>query len=400
MLSVIASGFYWLIGASLMLAVNVYGSWIGLTEVQTSLMLGGLALGIAAGSLLAGKISGDRIESGLVPLGLLGMGASLCSVFFAPRSVGWLVTCLVVAGMSAGLFSIPIRALIQKRPAADKRGSVLGLTEFVDFTCMFLAAGAFYLLDGVLELSPPAIFAVLGVSSLVFMIGSLFYTAEFAMRLVVLLLIHTVYKIRVKGRDHVPAKGGALLVCNHLSYIDPLLVGATLSRKVHFMMHRSFFDKPIVGHFARMFGTIPVSAEDSPKEKIRSLQKAAELAAEGRLVCIFAEGAITRTGCALALRARAWRSIARKAADVPVVPGRARPPLGQRLQLLRRAARCSGRRPSRIPYPDRRPASAKSDARPTRPAWRVRSVKSRRCSPTTRIPEATEPARVALRGAS
>lgn len=317
-LSIVASGFYWMIGATAMMTVNQYGDWIGLSELETSLMLGGLALGIGLGSLLAGKVSGDRIESGLVPLGLMGMGLALAAVLLAPDSAGWVATCLVAAGLSAGLFSIPIRALIQKRPAADKKGAVLGLSEFVDFSGIFLASGVFALLHAGLGLTPPGMFFALGVSCLVFMLGSLFYTAEFAMRLCVLFLIHTVYRIRIQGHENVPKKGGALLVCNHLSYVDPLLVGASVNRKVHFMMHRSFFKVPVVSHFARMFGTIPVASEDSPKEKLRSLRQAAELAAAGRVVCIFAEGAISRSGALLPF-ARGMEKIARRA-GVPIIP--------------------------------------------------------------------------------
>lgn len=136
-------------------------------------------------------------------------------------------------------------------------------------------------------------------------------------RAVVLPLLHTVYRIRVTGLANVPA-GGALLVANHLSFVDALLVGAAAPRTVHFLMHRSFFSTPIVGRFAAMMGTLPVAAEDSPTAKAEALAVAANAAAQGGLVCIFAEGGISRSGALLPF-ARGLERIAREA-RVPIVP--------------------------------------------------------------------------------
>lgn len=346
-LSIFASGFFWLIGATVLFAINRYGAWLELEDTEISTVWAIQAAGIGVGSVLAGAISRNRVESGLVPVGLTGVGLSLCAVTWNPQSATWLTLCMFATGISAGLFSIPVRALIQQRPPAEKRGGVLGLSEFVDFSGILLAAGVYALLDGVMGLTPPTLLLVLGISSLAFMIGSLFYTMEFVLRLVLLVVANTIYKLRVRGKENVPEKGGALLVCNHLSYIDPLFVGAALSRRVHFMMHRSFFDVPIVGNFARVMGAIPVSAEDSPKEKIRTLQRAADLAAEGRVVCIFAEGGISRSGALLPFM-RGLEKIARRA-QVPIVPVSLNGVFGSIFSF--ESGKVFWKMPKRIPYP-------------------------------------------------
>lgn len=317
-LSVVASAFFFLLGAALLLVVNQYGRWLELSGTQIGLLLTVLSLGIAAGSVLAARLSGDRIESGLIPAGLLGVAVGTLGVLLRPDSLAWLRACLVVAGVSAGLFSVPLRALLQHLPADEDRGSVLGFSEVMDFVGVFLASGLFALLSGTFGLEPPEMLAVLGALALVFTVGSTFYTAEFALRFWLTLLVRTVYRIRARGLEHVPSRGGALLVANHLSYVDAFLVAAAVGRPVRFMMYRDFFRLPLVGAFARLMGAIPVSAEDSREAKLEALERAAELVAEGHLVCIFAEGSISRSGVLMPFR-RGCEKIARRA-GAPILP--------------------------------------------------------------------------------
>jgi len=137
-------------------------------------------------------------------------------------------------------------------------------------------------------------------------------------RLGVLALLRTVYRVRAFGREHVPQQGGALLVPNHLAMIDGLWVGAALPRMVYFLMHRDFIDKPLIGAFTRMMGTIPVATGDTPEAKAASLRQAGARCAAGDLVCIFAEGVITRTGALMPFM-RGLETIA-SAGRVPIVP--------------------------------------------------------------------------------
>jgi acyl-[acyl-carrier-protein]-phospholipid O-acyltransferase/long-chain-fatty-acid--[acyl-carrier-protein] ligase len=122
------------------------------------------------------------------------------------------------------------------------------------------------------------------------------------LRLMVFFLVHTVYRMRVRGRDNIPAKGGALFVCNHLSLVDALLLGGSTERHIRFLMFKGYYDHPIIGLFARAARAIPISSEQRPREMIRSLRAASEAIRNGEVVCIFAEGQMTRIGQMLPFR--------------------------------------------------------------------------------------------------
>jgi len=165
-------------------------------------------------------------------------------------------------------------------------------------------------------------------------------------RALLLALLHTFYRIRVRGLENLPS-GGALLCVNHLSHGDALFVGAAIQRRVYFLMHRSFFRAPVVGWIAKLFDTIPVAAEDSAAEKQESLRRAAELARRGELVCIFPEGAISRTGHLLGFK-RGLETIARDA-GVPIVPVVLDRVWGSIFSFS--SGRLFWKRPERLPYP-------------------------------------------------
>lgn len=161
-----------------------------------------------------------------------------------------------------------------------------------------------------------------------------------------LVVIHSVYRIRAFGRSNVPA-GGALLVPNHVSMIDGVWVGAALSRMVFFLMHRDYVKKPFIGAFTRMMGTIPVATGDSPEEKQASLRRAGERCASGDLVCIFAEGVITRSGALMPFM-KGLETIARSG-PVPIVPVALDRVWGSLFSFSGR--RFVWKRPRRLPYP-------------------------------------------------
>ncbi|MFN0006865.1 MAG: AMP-binding protein [Planctomycetota bacterium] len=188
------------------------------------------------------------------------------------------------------------------------------------------------------------------------------------LRAVAVVLLRSVYRIRLHGLENLP-EGGGLLVANHLSHVDALVLGAALShRQVSFLMHRSFFAIPVVGSFSRFMGAIPVAAEDKPEEKAASLARAAEKARGGQLVCIFAEGGISRSGALLPF-ARGLETIARDA-QVPIVPVALDQLWGSVFSFS--GGRFFWKWPRRIPYPVEisigRPMAFDSER------WRVRSA--------------------------
>src|SRR6266850_2956138 len=132
------------------------------------------------------------------------------------------------------------------------------------------------------------------------------------------ILTRTFYRLRILGDEHVPAQGGALLVCNHLSQVDALLLLASLHRPVRFLMYKGIYELPYVKPFARILGVIPISSEQRPREMIQSLRDASEAIKNGEIVCIFAEGQITRIGQMLPFR-RGFERIM-KDVDAPIIP--------------------------------------------------------------------------------
>ena len=188
-------------------------------------------------------------------------------------------------------------------------------------------------------------------------------------RVLLLALLHSVYRIRVRGLENLP-RGGALLCVNHLSHGDALFVGAAIERRVYFLMHRSFFRAPVVGWIAKLFDTIPVASEDSAAEKQESLRRAAELARAGELVCIFPEGAISRTGHLLGFK-RGLETIARDA-QVPIVPVVLDRVWGSIFSFS--SGRVFWKRPERLPYPI--DVIVGEPLPPASEAWRVRDALS------------------------
>ncbi|MEM8711237.1 MAG: MFS transporter, partial [Planctomycetota bacterium] len=294
--SVFGSAFYYFVASLLLLVVNEYGlKTLLLDKAETSFLLLPVVIGIAVGALVAGRLSGDRIEGGLVPLGLLGMAGATLATQMAPESTAWIATCLGLLGLSSGIFTLPIRTLVQVLPEDEARGSVLGFSQVLDFIGILSAAPFMGLLTA-LGLSGGGLFVAAGALLIGAFLVSLRFAAHFTVRFIIWLLAHTVYSLRVRGEQRIPESGGALLVCNHVSFVDAVLVAAVAKRPVRFLMFRSFFKVPLLGWFARKMDAIPVSSGDTKEEKEAALQAAADAAAAGELVCIFAEGSITRSG--------------------------------------------------------------------------------------------------------
>lgn len=316
--SIIGSAVFYFVGALMVLIVNEYGLLtLGLDKEQTSFLLLPVALGIAVGAVIASRLSGDRIEPGLTPLGLFGMAGSLFAIQFAPLNTQWVAICLSVLGVSSGVFSLPIRTLCQVLPPDATRGSVLGFSQGMDFIGILLAGPALALMQAA-GLTPPTMVVVTGALLVLAFLVSLRFAAHFTVRFLIWLLAHTVYRLKVRGGERIPERGGALLVANHVSFVDAILIAAVAGRPVRFLMFRGFFKVPLLGWFARRMDAIPVSSRDSKEEKEAALQRAAEAARAGELVCIFAEGAITRSGHTMPFRAGLER-IAQDA-QIPVLP--------------------------------------------------------------------------------
>jgi acyl-[acyl-carrier-protein]-phospholipid O-acyltransferase/long-chain-fatty-acid--[acyl-carrier-protein] ligase len=318
-LSVIGNTYFSFLGQLLFLNLFFYGlEVLHLDEMGIGRLWMSLALGIGAGSVAAGYLSGGKIEYGLVPLGALGMSVISASLVLPCGSVARALVLIAALGFFGGFFIVPISALLQHRPDKDKKGEVLATANLLSFVGIFLASGAHFLLAQVAHLTPNQIFFFGGMLTLTGAVYALFLLPDALLRFVLWVLTRTVYRIRVEGRDNIPAKGGALFVCNHVSFVDALLLLASTDRQVRFMMYQGHYELPHVKPLARILGVIPISSEQRPREMIKALQTASDAIRAGEVVCIFAEGQITRIGHLLPFR----RGFARIMKDIeaPIIP--------------------------------------------------------------------------------
>jgi 1-acyl-sn-glycerol-3-phosphate acyltransferase len=221
-------------------------------------------------------------------------------------------------GAFGGFYSVPLYALIQERADRTHLSRIIAANNILNSLFMVVAAIlALILLNN--GLSIPQFFLVLAAMNAAVAIYIYSLLPEFLMRFIVWILINTLYRIRTEGRHNVPASGPALLVCNHVSFVDALVVGGSIRRPVRFVMYYKIFEIPLLRFLFRTAKAIPIA---QAKEDEALLDEAydridAELAA-GQIVCVFPEGAITRDGKVHAFRPGVERILARRA--VPVVP--------------------------------------------------------------------------------
>ena len=332
----------------LQLTVVFYGKDIfHFDDRQTGYLQGALLVGVGAGSLAAGFLSGGKIEYGLVPLGMGGLtvfSALLSHAGFGVAAFAWNLGLL---GFFGGFYNVPVNAIIQHRPDADKKGKVIAAAALLSWIGIFVASGVYYLLTVPLHLKSPQIFLFGGVLSLAGTIYCVRLMPDSLLRFILWCATHSLYRIRVQGRDHIPEKGGALFVCNHVSFVDALLLLASTDRQVRFMMFKGIYELPYIKPFAKILGIIPISSEQRPREMIKSLQTASDAIRAGEVVCIFAEGQITRIGHLLPFR-RGFERIM-KDLEAPIVPVAMDGVWGSIFSFKR--GRFLWKLPRRFPYP-------------------------------------------------
>jgi len=318
-LGVLGNAFLWFLGALLQPTILFYGKDVlHLDDTHASWLQAALVLGIGIGSLAAGFLSGNKIEYGLVPLGMAGLtifAALLSNVNAGFAGVMWNLGLL---GLFGGIYSVPVNAIIQYRPDAANKGKIIAAATLLSWIGILLAAGVYFLLKAVLKFTPPQMFLFGAVLSLGASIYCLKLVPDSLLRFLLWCATHSIYRIRVLGRDNIPEKGGALFVCNHVSFVDAVLLLSSTDRPVRFMMFKGTYELPYIKPLAKILGVIPISSEQRPREMIKSLQTASDAIRAGDVVCIFAEGQITRIGHLLPFR-RGFERIM-KDVNAPIIP--------------------------------------------------------------------------------
>jgi acyl-[acyl-carrier-protein]-phospholipid O-acyltransferase/long-chain-fatty-acid--[acyl-carrier-protein] ligase len=346
--AVLGNTYLWFLAALLQFTIIVYGhDVLHVSETHISYMQAAVGIGIGLGSFAAGYLSGGKIEYGLIPLGAVGMTTFGALLYFpgpaehiatwlqniAPvgslglvgritevlaRAVRLRMIDLGLLGFFGGFFAVPLNALIQHRPRPKQKGGVIAAANLLSFVGVFLAAGAYFLFASGLHQTPAGIFLDGAILTLIATGYSIYLLPDSLLRLLLWMITHTIYRIRVDGRDNIPETGGALFVANHMSLIDALLLQAAIDRPIRFLMFKDIYDLPYVKPFAKMMRAIPISSQLRPRDMIRSLRQASDSIRAGEVVCIFAEGQITRIGQMLPFRRGMERIM--KGVDAPIVP--------------------------------------------------------------------------------
>lgn len=314
-LAILGNSWFWFYGAIFLAQVPGYTKEIlhGEESVTTTL-LAVFSVGIGAGSLLCEKLSRGRVEIGLVPFGAFGMtfaalalaaaspapvadGASIGAHEFLRHWQNWhLMLWLALIGLFGGFFIVPLYAMLQTRSDPAQRARVIAANNIVN--AVFIVASALFAIALLkLKLSIPQLFLAVAVLNALVSIYIFRLVPEFLIRFLVWLLLHTVYRVRSRGLEHIPHEGPALLVCNHVSYVDALIIGTETPRLPRFVMDHNIFKIPVLSWIFRTGRAIPIApSKEDPTMKEKAFDAAAQALREGELVMIFPEGALTRDG--------------------------------------------------------------------------------------------------------
>ncbi len=336
-LSIMAISWFWFLGASYLTQFpNFTKTVLGGDNTVVTALLVAFSVGVGIGSMLCERLSGDRVELGIVPLGSVGLTIFGISLFFSspaelstellslPQFLAtafgwWVLLDLTLIGVFGGLFIVPLYALLQQRAEPQQRARVIAANNIFNALFMVVSAIAGIVFLTVLDLSIPEYFLVLAIMNAVVALYVYRRVPEFVLRFVIYLLSHSMYRVQSRGLEHIPAEGAAVLVANHVSYVDALLIGGAVRRPVRFVMEKAIYDLPVANWLFKAAKTIPICS----KQKDEAVYEAAFAAIkreleDGNLVCIFPEGRLSKTGDIDSFRPGIERILAET--PVPVVP--------------------------------------------------------------------------------
>jgi acyl-[acyl-carrier-protein]-phospholipid O-acyltransferase/long-chain-fatty-acid--[acyl-carrier-protein] ligase len=368
-LAVLGNTYFWFLGSLLFSTIVVYGPDIlHVGQTKTGYLNAMLAVGIGIGSMAAGWVSENKIEYGLIPLGSIGMTCTGFALGITPHGMAGSAALLGILGFWAGFFAVPVNALIQHKPAKQDKGGIIAAANLLSFVGIAISSGVYFVFTAYIHLDPRGVIVAASCITAFSTAYVLYLLPEWFGRLILFFATRTVYRVRVIGRDYFPEKTGALLVCNHMSFVDVALLVAATDRPIRFLMYQKIYDHPVVKPFAKMVKAIPISSEQHPREMLQSLKTATDALRNDEIVCIFAEGQITRTGQLLPFRRGLERIM--KGVEAPIIPVNLDDVWGSIFSFDR--GRFLWKMPRRIPY--RVTVSFGKPMPPTSSAVEVRSA--------------------------
>jgi 1-acyl-sn-glycerol-3-phosphate acyltransferase len=314
--SLVGNSWFWFLGAVYLTQIPAYAKdWLYGDESVVTLILTVFSIGIALGSMLCERMSGHKVEIGLVPFGSIGLTvfgillwwfsggfpeAVVAHDWLEVLSYGqawWILGSILGIGLFGGFYIVPLYALIQSRTVVQERARVIAANNILNALFMVASAIASILFLSVAELSIPQLFLTISlmniaVNSYIFKI-----VPEFSMRFMIWMLSHSMYRVEHKGLEVIPDEGAAVLVCNHVSFVDALLIGGAVRRPVRFVMYYKIYNLPVLNFIFRTAGTVPIAGRNEDLLIYdAAFKKIAEYLRNGEVVCIFPEGKLTTDG--------------------------------------------------------------------------------------------------------
>jgi 1-acyl-sn-glycerol-3-phosphate acyltransferase len=314
--SLLGISWFWLVGALILAQLPAYArDVLGGDKTVYTLLLAAFSIGTALGSLACERLSGHKVEIGLVPLGSIGMTVCLLNLYFDHPAAhpavaghvswtaflangGWSTAlhCALI-GTFGGLFIVPLYALILQRSAESHRARIIACNNILNAGFMVIAAALAIVWLDVLKLSIPQLFILAALLNAAVAIYIYSLVPEFLMRFLSWVLVNVMYRIKVRGLENIPEHGPALIVSNHVSFMDALVIGGSVRRPVRFVMDHNIFRIPVMGFIFRTARAIPIApAREDPEALNKAFDQIDAELADGEIVCIFPEGKLTRDG--------------------------------------------------------------------------------------------------------
>jgi len=337
-LSLLGISWFWLVGALLLAQLPAYArDVVGGDKTVYTLLLAAFSIGTAVGSLACERLSGHKVEIGLVPLGSFGMTVCLLDLYFEHPGVhaagtaiitwkeflsagGWDIAldCALI-GVFGGLFIVPLYALILQRSAESHRARIIACNNIMNAGFMVIAALLAIVWLEVLHFTIPQLFILAAVLNAIVAAYIFTLVPEFLMRFLSWVLVNIMYRIKVRGLENIPENGPVLIVCNHVSFMDPLVIGGSVRRPVRFVMDHNIFRIPVMNFIFRTARAIPIApAHEDPALLQKAFDQIDADLAEGEVVCIFPEGKLTKHGELNEFKKGVDKILERR--PVPVVP--------------------------------------------------------------------------------
>lgn len=334
--SIMGISWFWFIGITYVTQLPNYVRYeLGGDEQVYILLLAMFSIGIGAGSFLCERMSGRIVELGLVPIGALGLTVFGVDIYFAQSIAAGdspigpmafisggnslrVMFDIIMLGISGGIYIVPLYALVQQRSEEKKRSRIIAANNVLNALFMVAASlyGLFALSSGI---SIPTLFLIMALMNAAVALFIFKLVPEFIMRLMVWLLIHSIYRVKKIDLDKIPDVGPAVLVCNHVSFVDALILAGSIKRPIRFVMYYKIFRIPVLSFIFKTANAIPIAgAKEDPVLMEQAFDKISQSLKDGELVCIFPEGKITDTGDLNSFKPGIKKILDRD--PVPVVP--------------------------------------------------------------------------------